>query len=104
MLRGEVWWAALTPPQGPRPVVLFSRDRAIQVRSLVTGAVVTRVARGLPTEVALDHSDGMPKACVVNADVILTFDKALLIRRICALSPAKLAAVGRAVRFALALD
>ena len=85
-------------------MLLLSRDRAIQVRTAVTGAIVTRVVRGLPTEIALGAGDGMPRACVVNADVILTVEKSLLSRRICALHPAKLAAVGRAIKFALALD
>jgi mRNA interferase MazF len=87
-----------------RPIVLLSRNAAIRVRTSVTGAIVTRVVRGLPTEVALGAADGMPKPCVVNADVIVTFDKSLLGRRICALGPAKLEALARAVRFALALD
>ncbi len=85
-------------------ILLLSRNQALQVRSAVTGAVVTRTIRGLPTEVPLDAKDGMPKSCVVNLDVIITFDKSLIDRRICALGPAAMAAVGRAVKFALALD
>lgn len=104
MLRGEVWWAELPAPAGPRPVVLLSRDKAIQVRLLVTVAQVSRTVRGIPTEVALGREDGMPKACVVNADVLLTIPKSMLTRRVCALGPEKLKAVGEAVRFALALD
>lgn len=103
MRRGEVWWADLPPPHGTRPVLLLSRDKAIQVRSLVTLAVVTRTVRELPSEVPLGPDDGLPKPCVANLDVILTVDKAFLVRRICALSPLKMHAVGAAIRFVLAL-
>ena len=104
MRRGEVWWARLPLPAGRRPVLLLSRDRAIQVRQAVIVAQVTGTVRGIPTEVSLGREDGLPKPCVVNADVLLTIPKALLDGRICALSREKLAAVGQAVRFALGLD
>lgn len=104
MLRGEVWWAELAPPIGRRPVLLLSRDRAIQVRSAVTVASVTARIRGIATEVPLGPEDGMPKACVVNTDVLFTLEKALLSGRVCALGPAKLRAVEAALRFALGMD
>lgn len=103
MNRGEIWWANLPAPAGRRPVLLLSRDRAIRVREAVTVAHVTRTIRGIPTEVKLGPEDGMPKACVVNADVLNTIPKDLLDGRLCALSAEKLAEVGRAVRFALDL-
>ncbi len=104
MRRGEVWWAHLPPPQGARPVLLVSRDKALQVRALVTVAGITTRIRGLAAEVALTPEDGMPKACVVNADVLLTIEKAFLQRRICELPGAKMQEVARALKFALGLD
>ena len=103
MRRGEVWWAQLPAPAGRRPVLLLTRDRAIQVRQSVTVAQVTRTVRNIPTEVGLGRGDGMPKACVVNADVILTIPKALLLGRICRLSVDRLDEVDEAVKFALDL-
>ncbi len=103
MQRGEVWWAALPRPAGMRPVLILSRDKAVQVREAVTVAQVTRAVRSIPTEVPLDKNDGMPKPCVVNADVLLTIPKRMLLRRVGALSGAKMALVADAVRFALAL-
>ena len=85
-------------------MLLLSRNRALQVRNMVTAAVVTRTIRGLPTEVPLSEADGMPQICVVNLDVIITFEKSLVDRRICGLSAEKLSAVARAVKFALALE
>lgn len=85
-------------------MVLVSRERAIQVRTLVTVAFVSRTIRGIPTEVALGPEDGLPKPCAANADTLATIAKDVLRERICGLSPAKLAALDRALRFALALD
>ena len=103
MRRGDVWWAELPKPAGRRPVVLLSRNEAYAVRALVTVAPVTSRLRGIPTEVPLDRSDGLPKACAVNLDTITTIPKALLSARLATLSTLRMAAVDRAMRFALGL-
>lgn len=103
MRHGEVWWAELPAPVGRRPVVLLSRDVAYRVRTSITVGIVTRVARNIPVEVPLGPEDGMPQQCVVNLDDILTIPKARLTGRITVLSPQKMAAVARAVIFALDL-
>ena len=101
MRRGEVWWGQLPPPIGQRPVVLLSRDSAYQVRLAITVAPVTRTIRNIPVEVSLDQSDGLPSRCVVNLDDIATIPKALIKRRIAALSVEKMQEVEAAIRFAL---
>lgn len=83
--------------------MLLSRDRAYRVRTAVTVAVVTRTVRNIPVEVALGPEDGMPRACVVNVDDILTIPQTLLKDRITLLSAERIAAVDSAVRFALDL-
>lgn len=103
MTRGEVWWAEIPIPVGRRPVLLLSRNRAYAVRNAVTVAFVTTTVRGIASEVPLGPVDGMPKSCVANLDVINTIPKAVLVQRICTLSPAKLGDVDRAARFALGL-
>ncbi len=103
MRRGEVWWAELPPPIGRRPVVLLSRDAAYRVRASVTVGMVTRTVRAIPVEVPLGTEDGMPEQCVVNLDDILTIPKARLTERITTLSSQKMAAVVKAVIFALDL-
>ena len=103
MKRGEVWWAELPLPVGRRPVVLLSRNKAIEVRLSVTVVQVTRTIRGIPTETPLGLEDGLPKPCIVNADVLRTIPKSRLVERVCALSREKLRAVEREVKFALAL-
>ena len=103
MRRGEVWWAEFPPPAGRRPVVLLSRDEAYAVRELVTVAPVTTRIRRIPTEVGLSRSEGLPRRCVANLDAITTVPKQILARRITTLPPPKLAAIERALRFALGL-
>ena len=103
MRRGEVWWADLPAPAGRRPVVLLSRNEAYTVRELVAVAPVTTRVRRIPTEVPLGPEDGLPKSCVINLDTITTIPKTTLRKVIAPLPPAKLAAVDRALRFALDL-
>jgi mRNA interferase MazF len=103
MRRGEVWWAALPAPAGRRPVVLLSRDEAYAVRELVTVAPITTRIRQIPTEVPLGPPDGLPRTCVANLDTITTIPRRSLAERIGPLAPEKLAAVERALLFALGL-
>jgi len=103
MHRGEVWWADLPLPTGRRPVLLLSREAAYKVRASLTVAMVTRTIRSIPVEVLLGKEDGMPVKCAVNLDDIITIPKSLLVERITALTPEKMAAVARAIAFALDL-
>jgi mRNA interferase MazF len=101
--RGEIWWADLPAPHGRRPVVLVSRDAAIAVRTSLTLVPLSGRVRGIPVEVPLGPGDGVPRACVANADNVLTVAKTRLDNRIGRLPPDKLRAVEDALRFALAL-
>jgi mRNA interferase MazF len=53
--------------------------------------------------VTLGRDDGLPRACVANLDTITTIPKAVLTRRLTTLSAERVAAVDRALRFALGL-
>jgi mRNA interferase MazF len=101
--RGEIWWINFPPPLGHRPAILLTRDRAIAVRTSLTVVPLTRRARGLPVEVRLGPGDGAPRACVANADNLLTVAKSLATRRVGPLAPDKLRAVEDVIRFSLAL-
>ena len=103
MQRGEVWWADLPKPVGKRPVLILSRNRAIQVREYVTIAEITRTIRNIPVEVVLGPEDGLPKHCAVNLDVINTIPKSLLTDSITILTPSKIQEVEAALKFALDL-
>ena len=104
MTRGEVWWAELDLPIGRRPVLVLTRTAAVSSRNQVVVAQITRTARGLANEVPLTPTDGMPKSCVVNCDVLLTVSKKQFRNRVAILSPSKMAAVEQALKFSLELS
>ena len=83
--------------------MLVSRDAASAVRASVTLVPLTTRRRGIAVEVLLEPGDGVPRACVANADNVLTVPTSRLIRRVGPLIPEKLRAVEDALRFALAL-
>jgi mRNA interferase MazF len=85
-------------------VVLVSRDHAYSIKSRFTVVPVTRKVRGIPTEVRLGPSDGLPKVGVANADEIVTIPRELLRDRITSLTRAKLQELDAALEFALGLD
>ncbi len=104
MERGEIWWADLPRPIGHRPVLILSRNEAIQIRDIIIISELTTTVRHIPAEVFLKKSDGLPKDCVVNLDVIDTVPKKSLTEKITSLSFEKLEAVEKALKFALGLS
>ncbi len=104
MRRGDVCWVAFPAPAGTRPAVLVSRNEAYAVRGRLTVVPLTQTVRGIPTELRLGLSDGLPKAGVANADEVVTVPKTLIGRRITSLQPERLEELDDALRFALGLD
>lgn len=103
MKRGEVWWVDFPDPVGRRPAVLVSRNEAYRIRSAVTVVPLTRTIRDIPTEVPLGPSEGVPRMSVANADNVTTIAKERLRLQLTTLSAARLAALDRAIKFALDL-
>lgn len=103
MNRAEVWWADLPAPVGRRPVLIVTRSAAVASRNQVVVAQITRTVHGVACEVPLTPSDGMPQACVVNCDVLLTVPKTRFANHITTLSAAKMNEVAEAIRYALAI-
>lgn len=99
MRRGEVWWGP-DVARGERPYLLLSRDPAIDVLRKVVVVPTTTAIRDLATEVRLGRDDGMPRRCVLNLDSIMGIEKSWLSRRICELSPDRMAEVCRALQIA----
>lgn len=97
-----MWWANI-PHAGRRPVLLLSRDVSYAVRTNVTVGEITTNIRGIPVEVGLDKSDGLPKECVVNLDNIVTIPRARLSNLIVSLSPERIRQVNQAIIYALDL-
>ncbi len=78
MRRGEVRWYRFARPDRRRPVVILTRDSALDFLGEVTVAPITTTIRDIPTELMLTKPDGMPRECAVNLDHIQTVSKARL--------------------------
>jgi mRNA interferase MazF len=94
--RGEVWWHE--PPDAKRrPVLILSRDEAIERLHDVLAVPATSTVRGIETEVQLGESDGMLAVCALSLDNTFLIEKALLTGRITELSAARMSEVCRAL-------
>ena len=101
MRRGEVRWYTFARPDKKRPVLVLTRDSVLAYLGEVTVAPITSTIRDIPSEVTLSEEDGVPRDCAVNCDHLQTVSKGRVGALVTSLPPAKLAAVGRAIRFAL---
>ena len=104
MKRGEIRWYKFASPDKKRPVLILTRDSILDYLGEVTIAPITSTVRGIPSEVALSSNDGMRQECAVNCDHLQTVAKGRLGPLITTLSAARLSAVSRAIRFALAIQ
>ena len=101
MKQGDLLWYAFPPPAGRRPVVVLTRSSAIGYLNAVVIAPVSTTIRGIPSEVVLDESDGLPQRSVVNLDNLQTVAKSRLGPVIGHLPPTRLRALRLALEFAL---
>jgi len=101
MQRGEVRWYKFGRPDKRRPVVILTRDSALEYLGEATVAPVTRTIRDIPTEVLLTPADGLPTDCAINLDHLQTITKNKLGSLITKLDENKMRSVRRALMFAL---
>ena len=104
MKRGEVRWYKFTKPDKKRPVVILTRDSALEFLGEVTIAPTTTTIRDIPTEVLLTKTDGMPRDCAINLDHIQTVAKGKIGSPIITLSQEKMEEIRLALLFALGFD
>ena len=105
MNRGEVRWYTFRPPDKRRPVLILTRDSALDALTGITIAPITSTIRHIPTEVVLTpEEDGILTASAVNLDNLQTVPKANLGGLITILSPGKMEVVAHAICFALGMD
>ena len=97
--RGEVWWSE-DATLGRRPVLVLSRTAVLPALRRPLVAPLTTRLRGIPTEVALDTDDGLPRPCVVSLDNVQPLAASLLVERITTLAPDRLAEVCTALAVA----
>lgn len=82
-------------------MLIVTRSRAIDVRTAVTVAPVTRTSRGIASEVPLGWSEGLRAPSVANCDSLMTIPKASLSLRIGTLSRDRRTALDHALAYAL---
>jgi mRNA interferase MazF len=70
--RGDIWQYRFAPPDKRRPVLVLSRQIALDHLHTALIAPITTTIRGLPSEVPLDIEDGLKQPCVANLDHILS--------------------------------
>jgi len=101
MKRGDIRWYKFSRPDKNRPIVILTRDSALEFLGEVTIAPITSTIRDIPSEVLLTREDGMPRECAVNLDHIQTVSKNKIGPLITTLSPIKLSEIRSALIFAL---
>ena len=103
MKRGEIRWYRFKAPDKKRPVLILTRDSILDYLGEVTVAPITSTIRGIPSEVLLLKSEGMPTDCVINFDHIQTVSKKKIGSLITILSPERLKEARQAILFSLDL-
>ena len=101
MRRGEVRWYTFKRPDKKRPVLILTRNSALEFLGEVTVAPITSTIRDIPSEVLLTTADGMSKDCAVNLDHLQTVSKGKIGTLITTLAAAKMQQVRSSVIFAL---
>jgi mRNA interferase MazF len=101
MRRAEIRWYRFAAPDKRRPVVILTRDSALQFLGEVTVAPVTSTIRNIPSEVRLTQADGMPRDCAINLDHVQTVAKSRLGPLISTVSSRRLPELRAALLFAL---
>jgi len=101
MKRGEVRWYAFPRPDKKRPVLILTRDSALEFLGEVTIAPITTTIRDIPSEVLLTKADGMPRDCAVNFDHLQTVSKGKIGSLIATMSSTKMQQMRPCLLFAL---
>jgi mRNA interferase MazF len=99
--RGDIRLYCFAPPDKKRPVVVLTRESAIEYLATVTVAPITSTSRGVPSEVILNEEDGMKNACAVNLHNVLTVSQEKLGKRVARLSANRMREICAALHFSL---
>ncbi len=98
--RGEIWFYTFAAPDKRRPVLILSRQKAIDLLDTVLVAPITSTIRGAPSEVQVGISEGLKHESAVNLDHIHSVHKTQLRQFIGTLGPGKMREVCDALRAA----
>ena len=107
--RGEVWLVDFNPARGSeqrgtRPALVVQNNVGnVHAATTIVAAITSTIKRYPVTVVLAPNDSGLNKVSMVNLAQILTVDKARLMRRLGAISPARLAEVDAALSVSLGL-
>lgn len=104
MNRGDIRWYKFPRPDQRRPVLILTRDSALEYLGEVTVAPITTTVRDIPTEVLLTRADGVPRDSAINLDHIQTVSRGRIGSLITVLDSRRMADVRAALLFALGFD
>ena len=86
--QGDVWLME-TPNGKRRPVLVVTRDEAIEVLNNIVIAPVTSTIRRIPTAISLGVDEGIDHASVATFDNLAAVPRALLTRKLGRLDPVR---------------
>ncbi len=101
---GEIRWYRFRRPDKRRPVLILTRQSALEFLAEVTVAPVTSTIREIPSEVTLTEADGVARPCAINLDHVQTVPAARLGPVIAMLPPVRMSEVRTALLFALGFN
>ncbi len=107
--RGEVWMVNFNPGRGSeqrgmRPALIIQNNVGNQYGSTTIVAAITTTIKTYPVTVVLDrHEGGLSQQSMVNLAQILTVDKQRLMKRLGAVSQARLGEINAALLISLGL-
>lgn len=99
--RGDIWQYRFAAPDKRRPVLVISRQAALDHLNTALVAPITTTIRGLPSEIRLSVEDGLKQVCVANLDHILSVRQSDLRRYVGHLDESRMREVCRAAAIAL---
>lgn len=102
--RGEIRMHRFAAPDKERPVLVLTRDSALDYLTTATVAPVTSTIRGVPSEVVIGVEDGMKGPCAISLHNAVTVDQRKLGRRVAQLDPGRMREVCAALGFSLGCD
>jgi mRNA interferase MazF len=101
MQPSEIRWYRFGAPDKRRPVLVLTRDSALDFLGEATVAPITSTIRDIPAEVLLTEANGMPRASAINLDHLQTVPQDRLEGVITTLASDRMAEVRAALLFAL---
>lgn len=99
--RGEIWLYTSSSPDKRRPVLVLTRQEAIDLLHTVMVAPITSTIRGAPSEVVVGTSEGLKRDAAINLDHVQTVDKNKLSTFVGTVGKSKIESVCRALTIAV---